>query len=101
MAHTHTPGPWEYVPDEDIPGHREPDRVKAGKYWILQTNSSVSYVSNETTANARLIAAAPDLLAALELLVSDCADYPAWERPCMAVDHARAAIRKARGEVQS
>lgn len=49
-------------------------------------------------ANARLIAAAPELLKALESLVLDVQAYPAWERPCHAVDVARAAIQKARGE---
>jgi len=36
-----------------------------------------------------------DLLAALQLLVADVTEYEAWERPCHAVDVARAAIAKA------
>lgn len=51
----------------------------------------------ETDADGRLIAAAPDLLAALKLLVADVADYEAWERPCHALDKARAVIAKAEG----
>lgn len=37
----------------------------------------------------------PDLLAALNLLVADVADYEPWQRPCHALDVARAAIAKA------
>lgn len=40
-------------------------------------------------------ASAPDLLTALKLLVADVADYEPWQRPCHALDVARAAIAKA------
>ena len=45
--------------------------------------------------DARKIAAAPDLLEALQLLAADVKDYPAWQRPCHALDKALAAIAKA------
>ncbi len=49
-------------------------------------------------ADAHLIAAAPDLAEALRLLLADVEDYPAWQRPCHAVDVALAALAKAKGE---
>lgn len=49
-------------------------------------------------ARAHLIAAAPDLLEALRVLLADCEDYEPWQRPCRAVDLARAALAKARGQ---
>jgi len=36
-----------------------------------------------------------DLIAALKLLVADVQEYPAWERPCHALDVAEAALAKA------
>ncbi len=51
-----------------------------------------------TISDANLIVAAPELYEALSLLLADAADYPAWQRPCLAVDRARAALAKARGE---
>jgi hypothetical protein len=48
-------------------------------------------------ADARLIAAAPDLLAALKLLTQDLKGYSAWERPVYAMDEALKAIAKAEG----
>lgn len=35
-----------------------------------------------------------ELLAALRLLVADVQDYEAWQRPCYALDSARAALAK-------
>lgn len=28
------PGPWEYQPDQDIPGHREPDYIRVGNVHL-------------------------------------------------------------------
>lgn len=36
--------------------------------------------------------AAEQMAKALECLVTDVADYPAWQRPCAALDNARAAL---------
>lgn len=98
MSDKHTPGPWTYVPDEDVAGHREPDRVKAGNITIIQCPGLV-HNRTKTTANARLIAAAPDLLAALREMtalfeMTDEAQEPGTDS--YAVLHlARAAISKA------
>ena len=41
--------------------------------------------------------AAPELLAALKNLVANVLEYPAWERPCHAVDVAEIVIARAEG----
>jgi hypothetical protein len=40
-----------------------------------------------------LLAENKELRAALESLVNDVQDYPAWQRPCYALDKARAALK--------
>ena len=56
----------------------------------------------EAVANAELIVRAvnchDELVAALALLLKDCEDYEAWQRPCYAVDVAKAALARAKGE---
>ena len=90
----HTPGPWRFDGIED--GEM---RLSAESWgWFARVCIEVDEApSNEGQANARLIAAAPDLLAALEM-----ADK--WEsdgRPD-GVQHLiarlRATLAKARGE---
>ena len=80
---THTPGPWHKVEaDTTIP-------IKAANG---KTVASVRYSDNDDN-DANLIAAAPDLLAALEAImkgVSGCQKEPQYEA-------ARAAIAKAKG----
>lgn len=93
----HTPGPWEwqgcelYCTLQDAPyyGYGEVicPTVKCGQYC---QGGSVALGISE--ADARLIAAAPDLLEALEELCScDVLTQDLW-------DNARAAIAKAKGE---
>jgi len=88
---SHTPGPWHVHPWGD------------NSYEINSTQLTVCNVpgfSDETVdsgsaeSNARLIAAAPDLLEALEGLM------PMWESGIDEpwVRKARAAIKKAKGE---
>ena len=97
---THTPGPWHIA--------TEPD---SGNYAITVKSPGISsHVANifagrlceehggSAYANARLIAAAPDLLAALEALRGDLLRYPNDDaRREMIVDAADAAIAAARG----
>jgi hypothetical protein len=58
-AHTHTPGPW-HVPDRD-----SGVTVNAGRDAIVAEVYAVD-VGTTQMANARLIAAAPELLAACQ-----------------------------------
>mgnify|MGYP005822540887 FL=1 len=113
---TYTPGPWDI--------HEANDRNDA--FYITHKNrrgiGSISnsfnddgdqYTSAEDAANARLIAAAPDLLEALEESVAelclsinfnDAADLNAGEEPdgdpdtIAIVGRAEAAIAKAKGQ---
>lgn len=66
------------------------------KSYVADCGVSIFLQPAEQTANARLIASAPDLLAALEDLIRDVADIPdiVDRRPLLA---AYAAIAKARG----
>ena len=100
----HTPGPWKYSPCHIEEG---PPVVLAADGWIIATTSSDD--------DARLIAAAPDLLEALEALTNDnlpdaIANYEYMqtegnhaqleqaEYSLRQWEKARAAIVKARGE---
>lgn len=85
----HTPGPWAY--------HNTPTpflNVNAGGLPICQIYTSTAHGQSmgEQFANARLIAAAPELLEALELIANTGMDA----RQCMLT--ARAAIKKAIGD---
>lgn len=85
-----TPGPWE--------AGRADTRTESTVYgkWIYAGNMYLAMVQEnsdaDTMANARLIAAAPDLLAACEALYDDQRG-PLTE----AMKMAEAAIKKARG----
>lgn len=66
----HTPGPWVIIPggDEWSSGRiatieQKPETMVETNYWTV---TEVNYRRDEHLANAKLIAAAPDLLAALE-----------------------------------
>jgi hypothetical protein len=101
----HTPGPWELEGDvewvmDDAGGHRHLI-IRAPDGWnvaLVQADED----DEEQVANARLIVAAPDLLAALRALVwqIDRDDSVVWEdgspAAAMLLD-ARAAIAKATG----
>ena len=81
-----TPGPWE------VPG--QPDKVCAEGYTKNGTAKTIATVSTpawmsatEPWANARLIAAAPELLDAIEALARALAEGPKvraleWMHPC-------------------
>lgn len=97
----HTPGPWKAVPCHD-------------NTWNVMHDVGLFYWTlHESEANARLIAAAPDLLEAcnkLRVFVEHTMDF--GERPCPICGHhytheedcpyliARDAIAKAEGEFE-
>ena len=68
---THTPGPW----------HTQGCTIYAGKNRVAQTWDTCDDLPTPTMeADADLIAAAPDLLAALELIYSNAGESPEWIR---------------------
>jgi hypothetical protein len=96
---THTPGPW--LDGQDQRGKK---RVYAERHEIvraLSTHGTRKLPEAERTANRRLIAAAPDMLAALKKMVADFeADIEGFDEDDVkyrAFETARAAIAKAEG----
>lgn len=106
----HTPGPWSIL-DGAVYGAGH--RICAIQTYFHGSKATQDKQYNEVKANARLISAAPDLVAALERLDLRCTtDYlnPCWDgRPgdvagkhyamgdaCSACN-ARAALAKAKG----
>lgn len=95
----HTPGPWQFQTVRTSVGLCH--KVGLFPYKPGKLNSACIYVDYpgggsveaELLANAHLMAAAPDLLSALENLVASVNDGAGG-----AVDDARAAIAKARGQ---
>lgn len=92
-----TPGPWDVLPQKNDSGAIRPDifpwQIESADWVICEVYGDVPYLNHE--ANARLIAAAPELYAALEGLLN------AHERGsgiAEATKPARAAIAKAGGE---
>lgn len=94
MTTKHTPGPWAtHLVDETvvvIPRRPLPQQIS------MLGHSEVA--DDEDYANARLIAAAPELLAALEGLLAVSVDTTSDE--LLAMMAARAAIATAKGEQQ-
>ncbi|MEO0796641.1 MAG: hypothetical protein AAFX93_15840 [Verrucomicrobiota bacterium] len=94
----HTPGPWEFGRIRD---------VKFPEWYIGSSAADVAQISilmdasrtdQEHIANARLIAAAPDLLEALECLLADtCQEGYYSQADSDSVINAKAAIAKVKG----
>jgi hypothetical protein len=88
----HTPGPWHIDP---IKAH-----ANGNRRIMAEQCTPVAVVPEHLAADARLIAAAPDLLEALKAMLNHTADldpmqgYPP-EEDFSAVKQARAAIDKA------
>ena len=86
----HTPGPWATSSAWNV--------MKGGTKIATLEQMPGNYES-ERMANARLISSAPELLSALDRIISlgkseNFGDWEAWEE----VIDARAALRKAKGE---
>lgn len=69
----YTPGPWQIVGDD-----KDPWTIAGPEGSILLSICELTYTGNNAEANARLIAAAPDLLDALKGFVARTWDY----QPC-------------------
>lgn len=89
MKNQHTPGPWAVSPYNNIVS-------KNGT--VAKTEQMPGNDDEERKANAHLIAAAPDLLSALQEMMSVFQDHEQYdEESAEVVSIARAAIAKAGG----
>ena len=109
----HTPGPWDWEPEGDGENcasepyvyaqnvdHRDGKQPLIALCYVPTSLQNRYYgvdVDSEEVANARLIAAAPELLEALEAMVEMVEMNGLGKR--YALDLAASAIKKARGEV--
>ena len=114
----HTQGPWEiratriddnaFISDIHAPHQDNPHFHRCGSHHSQSgSNPTVATTwyrpdDGEAEANARLIAAAPDLLEALNELVNwfgmDRSDWDGWEGVNEVLDSASNAIAKATGK---
>jgi hypothetical protein len=96
MKTQHTPGPWAiqggFITAHDGAGYEKAiAKIKTGRDWPLVQPAKQDEA--EAAANARLIAAAPDLLAALEHAV-----FELEEKTGVYTGDFQALIKKAKGE---
>lgn len=106
MNTKHTPGPWSQSHRKSGNGYSTTEvycaagQTIATLAWYPVPTPTGTTTSRE--ANARLIAAAPDLLAALQDLfgaeLEKCMAFDGHDDQMEAVERARAAIAKATGE---
>lgn len=100
MNTQHTPGPWMIFDDGDIGSAsvRTPDTT------VVRSGTVKGQTIGEAMSNARLIAAAPELLAALraisamDAITTVGSDSQVRDYLYAAVNAARAAIAKAEGK---
>jgi hypothetical protein len=102
MKAQHTEGPWAIIGKSAI-GYEGSEIGTGNKTVAVTLTANKGEEDDEEKANASLIAAAPDLLAALyEALpyVTDAADDPAFKKGVVSrhVERIRKAIAKAGGE---
>ena len=103
MSTKHTPGPWRF--GEAKNGYTTIGGGNWGEFATVVTRMEGRDHDDPTgVANARLIVAAPDLLAAVEALFQHCSMiHNVWGDGCnqkeanAAIDAGRAAIAKATG----
>jgi hypothetical protein len=102
METKHTPGPWQTLPEEAdkayirVRGTRLGSRYKVANVVTLDYAGVHPREAEETRANARLIAAAPELLEACETLLFELVAGPACRSEVIVF--ARAVIAKATTE---
>lgn len=89
----HTPGPWHVVEKAEHKGQGILHIVEEGgdPYWDIAT---LMTHDEELEANARLIAAAPELLEAAQKALDECVDLIGTDEG----EALEAAIKKALGE---
>ena len=103
-TNANTPGPWRvYNEVARFPGIEAGLNGRNFSVVVYGNDNEIEGVKGRThaeaLANARIIAAAPELLAALEMVLEYAEDCAAdrGERPGC-IDHARSAVAKAKGQ---
>jgi len=98
----HTPGPWHYSGVDALPRVRV-NREHSGTTGFLIADCNNSHLGGEAVANAKLIAAAPELLEALKGMIHvvrklpNIDAYPLWEEVETACNAAQSSVAKAKG----
>lgn len=93
---SYTIGHWSYGAKLSGSENHRGFRVGTEKSWLIAEVMPIDMDGKEGEANAALISAAPDLLEALEAMLTHMGmDEDEWNKPTF--DQARAAIKKARG----
>jgi predicted RNA-binding Zn-ribbon protein involved in translation (DUF1610 family) len=97
-ASSHTPGPWEHDGTGMVYG--QPEDETGGSRFVCDVvqDGQREWMDDTEKANARLIAASPELLEAVQELMG-LAEREGWIH--IAINKARAAIAKARGASMS
>jgi len=100
----HTPGPWTIEDREDrllIWSDGRHDYIASLPADIdgLDSEEVAANVRKEQEANARLIAAAPDLLAALERIIGACAEEDSLESGSLHLSSGNAILKQARAAI--
>ena len=101
MTTQHTPGPWRVDVAQDRDGTIHSVDVREAAYGLFVAAVEAHTEEHaDVMANARLIAAAPELLAVLKRMVLDCERTVELEcvHGSQVVDDAIAAIAKAEGK---
>jgi hypothetical protein len=99
----HTPGPWEAMAEESGKSYVRIRGTRLGGHYKIANVLKPIYAgadeleAEETAANACLIAAAPELLNALTILVNNVAHAMPSAEHLDPIVNARAAIAKATG----
>ncbi len=89
----HTPGPWEIKSPIELPQELIGPVDPQGGAWM-----TAGTIGGNDKANARLIASAPELLAAAEQVCDEMEDVVEWtENDCFQA--LKAAVAKAKGEL--
>jgi hypothetical protein len=100
MTAQHTPGPWSQIPQSTggpIIAHKYETGNQLNPIGLRLVGLTMARKDSlkEDEANARLMAAAPDLLSALRMVLDDPSSLDGRPRTYEAV---RAAIKKAEGD---
>jgi len=95
MSAKHTPGPWQHSAKLSASENHRGFTVWNSDGWGLADVQPADEDGREGEANARLIAAAPELLEALQAVVSQLEGHDLHNGDVFAINNAYAAIAKA------